>query len=956
MMGFIMNTDKQKTPYLFMAAVVSLLLFFLFTAQKSYGINASPFNVEVNQEDGTPVTLKVRGDERYHWQEDTDGYTVIRHNKNFFYAKRNPAGHLIPSPHLVGKVNPKAKGLEKHLLPSAKVLSQLRAAGPNGSSESSSAPQQVSASGTIKNLVVLIQFSDHTGRTLPPKANMEVLFNATAPDPTLAPTGSVRAVYLENSYGQMELNSTIHDWVTVSNTEAYYANGNSGDSTLWQALKEALDAVDVAINFNDYDQDGDGYIDSITFIHSGYGAEWGGDDAYGTDFNYRIWSHRWSIFGNWTSNEGVKVYDYHISPGVWGTSGSAIGRIGVIAHETGHFFGLPDLYDTDSSSGQGIGSYGMMANSWGFDGTQKYPPHFSPWSKIQLEWVTPTIITQSTTYNLPAIQSSPQIYRIDQGFPNNEYLLVENRQPIGFDSKMPQGGLAIWHIDEEAGFNTEGYPGQANWPNNGNHYRVALLQADGNFNLERGHNRGDGGDVWHGAGVYEINGSTNPNTDTYQGGTVGASNNRIYNISASNSNMSFEYEDLSIQVAPPLAPTLITAEDKGNGTVGLIWQDNAENEDGFKVLRNNNNIESLSANVTEYTDLQATEGDSTYKIQAHNNSGQNTANSNEMVVNVVLPPISHAYIESTQYGSRSGSYINTQAESGLETLAEVESGGKPNKRTSRLEHVWQFANVQNTVATILTVNAFGDSGNSGNDSFEFSYSTNGSDYLPLFTYSPLDDAIRTAQLANINTNVWLKVKDSNRERGERSLDRLHIRQLFIEWNDEVNPTPPSSLNAGAISSSSITLNWQDGIGETQYTVERLNGGSWLILGTSLPANTTETQVTQLNAETTYHFRVCSFDLPDIIGCTDPVEVTTLGVNTPALDSASGYKIKGKHHVDLAWSFGASVSVFRDGAVVVNNAQNVYTDNIGNKGGGSYTYHVCESANVNNCSNSITVSF
>ena len=88
-----------------------------------------------------------------------------------------------------------------------------------------------------------------------------------------------------------------------------------------------------------------------------------------------MWSCRWSI-PSWNSGDrngngvGVKVSAYHvINPGLWSTSGTAIGRIGVIAHETGHLFGLPDLYDTDSGSGKGIGSKGLMANSWRFDGS-----------------------------------------------------------------------------------------------------------------------------------------------------------------------------------------------------------------------------------------------------------------------------------------------------------------------------------------------------------------------------------------------------------------------------------------------------------------------------------------------------------------------------------------------------------------------------------------------------------
>ncbi|MDO8304045.1 MAG: choice-of-anchor J domain-containing protein, partial [Sedimentisphaerales bacterium] len=278
-----------------------------------------------------------------------------------------------------------------------------------------------------------------------------------------------------------------------------------------------------------------------------------------------IWSHRWSLWalpgGQWTSsdknsnNVNIKVYDYHTEPALWGTSGTGIVRFGVIAHETGHFFGLPDLYDT-VGSGEGIGSWELMANSWGFDGTQLHPPHFSAWSKIKLGWVTPTVISTPGYYAIGQAEMNPQVYRINYGYPSNEYLLIENRQPVGIESAMPQGGLCIYHIDDLAGYDTEGYPGQAGWPTNGDHYRVALLQADGNYNLEKGNNRGDRYDVYHAAGVSQIGTGPGiyPNTDAYQSGNIIVTNNTFHSISAAGASMSFVYDNGSVS-QPPAAQT-----------------------------------------------------------------------------------------------------------------------------------------------------------------------------------------------------------------------------------------------------------------------------------------------------------------------------------------------------------------------------------------------------------------
>jgi M6 family metalloprotease-like protein len=146
-----------------------------------------------------------------------------------------------------------------------------------------------------------------------------------------------REHYLKSSYGQLQIDSVVTAWVTLDYTEAYCSGGDRGLVTvIHTCLRNALTKVDSQVNFTQFDTDGDKWIDAIGFLHSGYGAEWGGYDAYNTYYTSRIWSHKWGLSTTWTSAEGVRVSSYHISPAVWDTTGSAIGRIGVIAHETGH--------------------------------------------------------------------------------------------------------------------------------------------------------------------------------------------------------------------------------------------------------------------------------------------------------------------------------------------------------------------------------------------------------------------------------------------------------------------------------------------------------------------------------------------------------------------------------------------------------------------------------------------
>jgi hypothetical protein len=183
-----------------------------------------------------------------------------------------------------------------------------------------------------------------------------------------------------------------------------------------------------------------------------------------------------------------------------------------------------------------------IANMWGWLGTQYYPPLMTAWDKRMLGWVNVIRITKSDTYTLRQACTSNEVYLIDNNMSKGEYFLVENRYPCGFDSELKGGdksqdshGIALWHVDESGrggiSHQTEGVPGDRGYPRQ--HYLVALAQGDGNYDLEKGLNRGDNNDLFrassaHPNAAYKIgpngvilnNGRTRgyPNTNAYATG------------------------------------------------------------------------------------------------------------------------------------------------------------------------------------------------------------------------------------------------------------------------------------------------------------------------------------------------------------------------------------------------------------------------------------------------------
>ena len=156
-----------------------------------------------------------------------------------------------------------------------------------------------------------------------------------------------------------------------------------------------------------------------------------------------------------------------------------------VAHELGHYLGLPDLYDVNYTSydpdatvdqfpwlAYDVGEISLMAGgSWGnyiadSGETVFVPVSFDPYCLEQLGYIEPVEVAADGTYDVSTLWS-------DEGYrclrvptsTEGEYYLVENRQYESFDRGLtssyraerhkdkPQyynetGGVVIWHIDQ----------------------------------------------------------------------------------------------------------------------------------------------------------------------------------------------------------------------------------------------------------------------------------------------------------------------------------------------------------------------------------------------------------------------------------------------------------------------------------------------------------------------------
>ena len=376
-------------------------------------------------------------------------------------------------------------------------------------------PTPTQTTGVARILVLLIQFSDTAANPSHDGAYFDSRLNSTG-----GSVRSVRSYYQEVSRGALTLNATIiSTWFTSAHPMSYYgADSSTGvddaNGPIYRLVVEAVRLADPSVNFASFDTNGDGVVDHLMVVHAGAGQE---SNPGQKDL---IWSHRWAVLdadpttpgSQSLTADGVQIYGY--------TMESEDFVVGTVTHEFGHDLGLPDLYDTDGSS-HGAGIWDPMAEgSWNGNPAGSSPAHMSAWSLMRLGWVTPTDVTTSLVgTSIDAVETSGKVFRLSIPGSIQEYFLIENRQPLGFDAGLPGSGLLIWHVDDSQTSNDQD-----------THRLVDLLEAD---EASMGDHPVDASDPWHDT-ASGWGPETVPDSRAYDGAATGW---RVRDISASGATM-----------------------------------------------------------------------------------------------------------------------------------------------------------------------------------------------------------------------------------------------------------------------------------------------------------------------------------------------------------------------------------------------------------------------------------
>ena len=409
---------------------IGLLIVFSALVCSAWAVPARRGGIVTTQPDGSQITVYQHGDEHFHWMTNDKGEWLKMDNDGFYRV---------------------TEALSAEQVEARRVASSKRAA-------MAAYPLNVAPRG----LVILVNFADVAFTT--EKAEMDSMLTGVnytrnysytyrGKQYNIRSQGSARQYFEDVSFGQYNPHFDVVGPVTISKEHSYYGENNSKgrDSKPEYMIEEACKLADTECNvdFSQYDNDGDGYVDFVFVIYAGYGeADGGGANT--------IWPHAWNLYQ--ATGRMCKVDDKIVDLYACGNELDNYSKthtgIGTFCHEFSHVLGLPDLYVTNTASHTTMNEWDIM--DYGpYNNEGNTPPAYSAYERFFLGWLQPRLITEPENITLEELNSSNTALMITEGDSANligndpnptTFYMLENRQKEGWDEHLPGHGMMLTKI------------------------------------------------------------------------------------------------------------------------------------------------------------------------------------------------------------------------------------------------------------------------------------------------------------------------------------------------------------------------------------------------------------------------------------------------------------------------------------------------------------------------------
>lgn len=385
----------------------------------------------------------------------------------------------------------------------------------------------------------------------------------------------------------------------------------------------------------------------------------------------------------------------------------------------------------------------------------------------------------------------------------------------------------------------------------------------------------------------------------------------------------------------PNPPTGLAGVSPDPYVVLLSWNDMSTNEQYFVLERSEDNvtfvpITQLGIDTESFVDFTVAPSTTYYyRIKAHNSGGDSAYAVSNPITTQALPSTVNdvASSETAGNGTVSGSYVSTQFDDGtVQKITEVSSGGPKPRRTESYSHQWNFNVTGGVGGVVATANAWVG----GSEGAVFEYSSDGGiNWNSMFVVtSNISSNVESFIMpGNTSGAIAVRVRDAAQTNGE-GRDSVDVDHFVFTSNLLAGSPPiaPSAMTVAGTSTTSVDLSFTDNSSdEFGFDIYRNSAmpasctDGVVVDSISANAGTGSVSATDSTAapSSTYWYFVTAFNGAGTDGsCTNSAQATTLA--TPNMSaSGNGYKVKGRHTVDVSWSgaLGTNVDIVRDSIVV-----------------------------------------